>query len=515
MKNKIIISSAILGILLFSGCGDGVNRDWDDGTKFNHAIGSTPNEPSVEDDKKPFEPTKPDFSSIATDINKSGDQNNSSQDIYKTINGTYNIKITPEFDSLTAGQTQNIHFEIDNFFTKKAADDRAIKFMKFRIDENYAEFFDSKGRHGNVIKFGVDPETNKTYAKPVSVGDIAIKTGSRSGQLRINFIANIDGSQVALTKSFPITIEKNKSSSIAIVPYQTTYEKGLFTQKYVIHVVDSYGNKAKDGTAIQTGVINNPKLYSRGHISGVAKDFRAQLDGQNTSFKLKDQTLFADITNMDTLITLANQDEHKPTYLGGWDIEKVENESTLKLFDIEKDLQANQISYVIGDEYRYDECSKTIMNAAASTFTSTQVKDGVAYAELRYTPAMVGKDIFIYANSKVDDKKIGVSRRVTLTGTGLNDYTFPCNNSDGNTTKTCRMRFKMIENDSLKPAKHVNLQEPTNAGEPNYGGASITQTDCDGWTTVTIYDVPPKKSASVKFGGVDGIKSEVLKAKKQ
>ncbi len=543
---------AIVTLLTFNAC-DSTSR-YDD-EAGSGVVDEQPSTGVVTDNPTPFVPIETPTTGIS-DTNETDD--NGTTEI-KTINGTYSVKFTPEFDSMTAGQTQNIHYEINNFFTKKPADNSVVKYLKFEIDDKYAEFFDPQGRHGDTIEFKNGAE---------STGDIAIKSSSLSGQVRMNFNAVIDNTDINLTKSFPITIEKNKSSSMAIVPYATSYDgKGLFIQKYVIHVVDSYGNKAKDGTNIQTGVINNPKLYSRAYNGGVNGDLTpadsqtlprtlsndlprklttkvSKIDfarsstpqilineetnttiyyyeyEQTVDYKLKDDkatlnksnglfTLNAStsdkindyISNLDTLIILANKKEHKPYNLGGWDIEKVLGDSQLKLYDLDLADDVSDVSYVIGDEYRYDECSRTIMNAAASSFEVTKIEDGVAYAELRYTPAMVGKNIFIYANSKLDDKRIGVSRKVLLTGTGIEEVTFSCKNESKTSFTECSESFLMMQNDSGKIAREVYVAQPIVSGTSIGASATITRTGCNGMATIRVYNVPPEKTATFKFGG--------------
>ena len=428
MKKRYIAFSviAMAALLTFSACEstDRSDRHGDRGIVDDNQ----PSNGIVTDKPGPFKPIeKPNTGVIPGGStggsivdNNQTDTNGTTQ--IKTINGTYSIKFTPEFDSMTAGQTQNVHYEITNFFTKEPADDSVVKYLKFDIDKKYAEFFDPKGRHGGTIEF---PNGAK------STGDIAIKSSSLSGQVRMNFNAVIDNTDINLTKSFPITIEKNRSSSMAIVPYGTSYDgKGLFVQKYVIHVVDSYGNKAKDGTNIQTGVINNPKLYSRAYDGGVhgdgsvansqtlprtlagkvskidvgrtgsttftnednktithftygqtvtynEKDEKATLNKRSGEFTLDataSDKINSHISHLDTLIVLANEEEHKPYNLGGWDIAEVLGESKLKVHDLDVGDDVSGVSYVIGDEYRYDQCSRTIMNAAASSFEVTRLK---------------------------------------------------------------------------------------------------------------------------------------------
>ena len=547
MKKRYIAFSgiAMAALLTFSACEstDRYDRHGDSGIVDDNQ----PSNGVVTDGPATFIPIEtPNTGGSIADANQT-DTNGTTE--IKTINGTYSIKFTPEFDSMTAGQTQNVHYEITNFFTKKPADDSVVKYLKFDIDKKYAEFFDPMGRHGGSIEF---PNGAK------STGDIAIKSSSLSGQVRMNFNAIIDNTDINLTKSFPIAIEKNRSSSMAIVPYATSYDgKGLFIQKYVIHVVDSYGNKAKDGTNIQTGVINNPKLYSRAYDGGVngdltlansqtlpttvagkvskidfgktgsstftnednetityftygrtvdynEKDEKATLNKSSGEFTLDENAsdkINSHISNLDTLIVLANKKEHKPYNLGGWDIEKVLGDSKLKVYDLDVADDVRGVSYVIGDEYRYDQCRRTIMNAAASSFEVTKIEDGVAYAELRYTPAMVGKNIFIYANSRLDENRIGVSRKVLLTGTGVPEATFSCKNESKTTYTECSGNFLIMQNDSGKIAREVYLSQPIFSGESVGAGATITRTGCNGMATIRVYNVPPEKTATFTYGG--------------
>jgi len=527
LRKYVKLSLALtLATTLIVGCGNNITRDVPNKSgkiSEQNPLISGPKQGEISQNPQPFKPLEPtphapvfsdvdyngnnsssnlndNLSAPGTDangssaVNSSTDLNSSkSIDVYKTINGTYSISITAQKDTMQSGDRQNIHYEIKNFFTKKPADDRAVKNLRFEIDKKYAEFFDDHGNHGNVIEFG------KGSAGAPAVGDIAIKTNSFSGQARVNIIADIDGSQIKLTKTLPITIEKNKSSSMAIVPYTTSYKDGLYTTKFVIHVVDSYGNKAKDGTKIQTGVINNPKLYSRAY--DVVTDLKGNLQRSNHTFTTNVK-IPSSVDSQDTLIILANKEQNRPENLGGWDISGV-GEKSLTLYDLEGSNDAKNVSFVIGNEYRYDECQHTIMNAAASTFTSSDVKDGLAFAELRYTPAMVGKNIFIYANSKIDGKRIGISRKVLFTGTGIEEGSFSCKNEydkDSNQTVSCSQYFLLIQKDSKKIARKVSLQiQPSKV--INYGSAYIEQSNCAGWAKVTINDVKAGETATVTFGG--------------
>jgi len=241
-------------------------------------------------------------------------------------------------------------------------------------------------------------------------------------------------------------------------------------------------------------------------ISGVLqKNDKANLNKSNGTFTIAptDATdvINSNITQLDTLIVLANKGQHKPENLGGWDIKSINSPTELSLVSLDSGTDLSGVSYVIGDEYRYIEYGQTIINAAASTFETTAVKDGLAFAELRYVPEMVGKNIFIYANTRLENKHLGISRKILLHGTGLQQQTLSCTNTEGK-KPDCSMSIRILQNDSGKGAHRVNIAHPQLAGEPVYSYTTASQTDDTGWTTVSIYGIDENKTATVSFGSL-------------
>ncbi len=478
-----------------------------------------------------------------------GDNNNSIQgppntggSVGQDDNGTSVIKIDAKnaykvsvgFDTkyeekgyYSKEEVGRLSFNITNLYTGLAADTSIIDEIVIEAEEKIVENGNTTGKYLDFIKY--TGEQGYKYIIPKEAirasDNVALKVKNLSGTTNIIFkaIIKLNNSQDPLeyTIKVPIVIEKNRSSSMSITRFNSKYdtENGLFIDKFVIHVVDRYGNKAQDGTKISTGVINNTKLYSKAYndTTGFYNDDRGNLNRSTGSFRLQpnsiDDGLNDNINTDDTLIVLANSGEHKPENLGGWDIESVDiSNNELKLVSLDSGTDVLDVSYAIGNEYRYDRCDQTIINAAASTFESTDVKDGLAFAELRYPPEMVGKNIFIYANTRLDDKHIGISRNILLFGTGLQDQTLSCTNEKG-AKPNCSARFRIEQNDSGREAREVNIATPQFVGEPSiYNYATATQTDCSGWTTISIFGIDENKTATVKFGRL--IRPETIKNQK-
>ncbi len=457
-----------------------------------------------------------------------GDENTTVGEIKIDAKNAYRVSLSfsDNYNQKGYYSTQEIgqiHFNITNIYTNSPADVSIIDSITLEAEEKNS----TDGKYFNFITYS--GEQGPVYVIPKNsiraADNVAIKMNKLSGTTNLVFKAKIKLKEDQTSDyklKIPLVIEKNRSSSMAIVPIGTRFENGLFIDRFVIHVVDKYGNKAKDGTSISTGVINNPKLYTNAFnetLNDITNKYilhdvikydnasyfrndRGSFDKNNAAFTFpySIDLLEDPITNDDTLVFLANEKKYKPENLGGWDIEDIDlANNKVSLINMDKGDLIDDISFVVGNEYRYDECDQTIMNAAASSFEATEVKDGVAYAELRYVPAMVGKSVFIYANSRLNDKHIGISRKITLSGLGLTPNTLTCDYKD--TGPNCGVRFKMLLNGTDKiPAQNVYLEQPTLAGPQVFNIATASKTDCNGWTTVTIEGIDENKTASVTVG---------------
>jgi hypothetical protein len=599
MKKRLVLLSSITvaALLTFNACGSSVTRD-DQSYVGADKGGHIANEPSggfINDDKdKVSLPSKDANTNGSVVENK--DENATTGTIKIDAKNAYKVAVTFSDDYNQKGyysksEVGELKFNITNIYDKKADITDIIENITLDVEEK-SDTNKLQGKYLNFITY--DGKQGGTYsidqAHIKSSDSVALKMEKLSGTTNIILSVKIKDIEKPYKLKVPIVIEKNKSSSMAIVPIGSRYENGLYIDKFVIHVVDSYGNKAQDGTRISTGVINNPKLYSNAYNGAVkhhadkyivditkgeiqtytdtnltdqelpnsygkiiANDYSKfqysftspVLDENNTIVKDENnntvyQTTYTDsyyptifgvkrkndkgtlnksdgtftinpvnptdiitdkITSLDTLIVLANKNNHHPENLGGWDIASIEGPNKLKLVSLDKGTDLSGLTYVIGDEYRYIDRGQTIANGAVSTFETTEVKDGLAFAELRYTPELVGHNVFIYANTRLEDKHIGISRNLLLHGTGQSEKTMSCTNDKGK-KPDCHMSYRITLNDSGKGAYKVNIGTPQIVGENTYRYATASRTNATGWTTVSIYGIDENKTATVKFGSL-------------
>lgn len=426
--------------------------------------------------------------------------NNSSAVIEINADNAYRLDLNLSQEKYLSNSLGQIHYEIRNIYTGQIAQSSAVGDITLTTDGDYAKFIKFNGEEGNQVILSGDDYT--------SSADVAIKTTSKSGTTNIRVVASIlleNGETRPLIASIPLVIEKNRSSSMAIVPVGSRYEDNLFIDTFVIHVVDQYGNKAKDGTKVKVGVINNPKLYTNAANPVNPNGDKAYITTDKDFTLLSNNLLQIDDT--DNVIILANEENNDPTILGGWSILENSidtNSNTLRLFDDYSGVYTSGVSFAIGNDRRYNPCYETLANAAMFTPYGTEVYDGVITVELRYVPYMVGKTVFVYANSKLDDKRIGISRRVNLVGLGLNPLTLTCENSKATSAKSCSQNLFMTLRGSNTPAKNLNIGSPICvSGCGDSWGSSATDLTCSSWTTGR-FTVDINKSATYSFGDLIG-----------
>jgi len=495
----IIYATSLASLILLSGC-NSATRDIESEIQRNMPDENQPGSVPVQQDPKP-EPVP-----IKVEEPTITDNNETNSTIKIDAKNAYKLSLTLSKDKYQRHELGKLHFKIKELYTDVVVDKSIIKQIQLSTpDTRYCKFVDFNGAESNslTIKDG--------YITPEA--DIAIKMGDHSGTTEIRVTSTIllpNGNEANLTNSIPIVVIKNQTASIAMNSYGTHWasDLGLYVQQYVIHVVDKYGNKAKDGTYVSIGAINDPKLYTMGrNTSGTPINTTASLttDKQFTLETNDPDINLNKIDIEDNVIILANRERNDPSYLGGWSIGTIDNSTKMTLFD---DYTGNaklnisnidHLSFVIGDEERFNECYSTIANGAFYFPNGTTVQDGIVKAEFRYQPYLVGKTVFLYANAVVDGEKIGISRRVPLTGEGLKPVTASCKNESNTTLPSCSVRVVMALKGSDKLARWVQPGAVIK-DNANFSNITVSNTECSGKSLVTFYNIPAGKTASASIG---------------
>ncbi len=510
IHTKLLYSATLAALLLTSGCNtaDRIDENIDAG-------GPTIKEPSKVDDGN-----NTGQNIVPITQTPISDNNDTSSIIKVDATNAYKLSMTLSSNKYQQFERGTLTYQLKELYSDKLVDSSMIDKITFSVsDTRYFKFVDFKGQESSTLT--IDSENGVVNAENA----IRVKMNDNSGTTAIKVTAEIklpDGEVYDLINTIPVVVIKNKTASIAVNPYGTKWvqsgeNEGLYVEKYIFHVVDKYGNKAKDGTSVKISVVNEPKLYTLGYtnvddanpieITGELKKDKTFTINSTSDAKFTGGTK---IDNEDNLVILPNETKNDPTYLGAWSIDYVNNANTMTLVDdytgnIDPKIPVGDVdglTFVVGDEDRYNPCSKTLANAAFYFPDGAEVKDGIVYAELRYQPFMVGKTVFVSANAVIDGERIGISREMHLAGEGLDAQSISCKNEneeDSGILIDCRVIVPMALTGYGNLARWVHPSF-TAKDHSTFSGFSVTNTECSGSTLVTFYNLQAGKSATAEIG---------------
>jgi len=368
----------------------------------------------------------------------------------------------------------------------------------------------------------VRKDNNSTLIKTAKVNSVTVKfqnklisfdktsgiftySYSKMGQKNINFYtrtiagveniiveANVfDGDKnVSIQQELPVTIIGGAPHSISLVYKDTTFVDPFFYDTFVIQAVDRYGNPAKEGSQIYIGAVNGLIKDSHGNDLYVQNggtiwdddSNQAELNLTNPGFD------FSNVKYQDSVIILSSSNKMDPLYLGGWIVDSVPDNKTLKFNKAYNGTTTNSLSFVIGNEKRYDICEKQakLIDFDSSDNSYTLGKGGKKEVKLRYPSYMVGKDIYLYVNS-YDTNRVGTSIRKKLRGTGITASVDTSACAEG---KSCDVPVTFTVNGSNDVLKNENftLSNFTISSGCKNPTLKISNTQCNGKVTINVTD---------------------------
>ncbi len=245
---------------------------------------------------------------------------------------------------------------------------------------------------------------------------IAVETKTLSGVAVIAVSASIFNGDhdVILTTLVPVTVLSGPVTAISLFYVGSSEnEVGAFINTYTIHAVDKYANPAREGVTLSPSLINGVKVVETdssptGQITaGTPVTFE-------DSTKNFDE---ANITAEDRLIIVPNVARYAQTYLGGWSIDDVAEQS-LTLSEAYFGTTADSLSYVIGNESR--SLLGDIALASITSKTGSYVTDanGNVQFDVVFDPALAGHTVTIAAHA-YDTNRTGVAK---VAGLRWDDY---------------------------------------------------------------------------------------------
>lgn len=331
--------------------------------------------------------------------------------------------------------------------------------------------------------------------------NIDIYTKTVAGVETIHVEANVfDGEKnVNIQSDYPITIIGGSPNSISIVYKDTSYESPFFYDTYIIHAVDKYGNPAKEGSTIYLGAVNGLTKDANGNELYVKNGGKISRGLRGALFNLTDPSYdFSNVMYHDSVIVLSQENKTNPLYLGGWIVDNVKNNSTLEFSKPYTGKDTDGLTFVVGNEKRYDICEKQVklIDFDSDDNTYTLNTGGMKEIRLRYPSYMVGKDVYLYVNS-YDENRTGVSIRKKLWGNGIDSTVDATACTAGN---NCNIDISFTVKNSDAPLKNENFSLGNFTISSKCANPTLTKsnTKCDGIITInTNY----ADGCSIKWNG--------------
>ena len=358
------------------------------------------------------------------------------------------------------------------------------------IDKNYVYDVNVSVKNG-LLFFNEDKNLTKYEYNLSASKYVPVYTGKYSGIETLTLSAKIFNGEknVTITSEVPIVVESGPITSISINYVSSSYDTdtGLYEDTYSIHAVDKYSNPAKPGSKIVVGAIVGAKITSTtGKI-----DYDKTLS--QTQFLDTSGITFNSVDVKDSVAIFSTSTRTDGSYLGGWIVDnKSSDNKTLYFSNDYNGTVTNNLVYVIGNEKRNDNCTGGVAVADFDHKDGTYEigDDGTTLLKLRYDRYLVGKTIALYANS-YQDKRIGISMKRILWGTGVTSDAKSCDNSKGSSKMTCYLQFTL----KLNVGNNFTMQN-TNIGgytieckDGNYvinTTGTTYKTDCNGHVELNI-----------------------------
>ncbi len=366
------------------------------------------------------------------------------------ITSDYQIRIIPKPVTQTTAQLfapfstitpfQNYQIEYKVLQDGQIADPQKIQKIEFFIAYGY--FLQN------------DEKKEKLEVEGKSTGKLYIQAKPGTQECKIDMKVTLKNGKTSLS-SLILAVSPTPANQIALTFVSTkASEDGQYLSTYKAHIFGSVAdNRVKIEvvspkilypqayySGFSTGAIDkdNPYVYYEGiKYRGVWEALNGE-EPQHYSGRLYNQTYTYFATDrydlsqvqsgIEKLIVLPNKYNTDKRILGSWDILfKRPNANALRLKE-KSSIEADNLSFVIGDASRYDPVHATIsyvMLDRSNGIYTLDENNSVTFT-LTYNPFMVGKDIFISVTS-MQQPRYGNSFKRTLKATKL-DYpdTYDC-----------------------------------------------------------------------------------------
>ncbi len=404
----------------------------------------------------------------------------------------YSAKLVSDKDYFIVGKNSSLTYIITTKIYHKPIDPQKISSITFTTQGDTLRFFSPTGEKVKSLTL-VGGDIQSSGLVIVS----AEKEGLAKVRMEITFKPEVAQDSIVLEKTFSILQRAPINFVLEYVGTEYNETSGFFEDRYSVKVNSDDLNGKRVKIVAITPKILYPEVYYdkfiKGELDNIDNPFfcniyyrdiysqnAASLQGGEVSiFSVYDEkeSTRPDLAQVnpikDKLIILPNKFRNDTLYLGAWGIQTVLNSWSLQLAQ-HVDRDANGLSYVIGDETRYDPVEDTIaailLDKSDGVYT---IRNNLVQFTLTYPSFFAGKDVFfsvVYGDGK---ERVGNSYKRTLTGTKLDALQpTPCE------SKVCARKIKIYFPANNKPLQFSRFGVVCEGEKIRYLYFTHTKTSC-------------------------------------
>lgn len=355
-------------------------------------------------------------------------------EVNQTVLTSYSIIASNSDDkTMNLEGIKSISYSVVNALNQELPDDRIQSITVTSLNPSLVTLKDSSGNSGTQLSI--------TSKNGFSINAIS---NTRSGLVPIKVdVRFIDSNNIEqnLTEIFELVILSGPPTamSLSYASTEQNAQSAKFIENWVLTITDKYANLVNTTPSISMGALigyarssastSNPA----GYLYYNASSGSGTLRNANPDTFTAGVSAFGNIDLGNDKLVLFGSTGYRFDAFGKWDISNTNATNQLELLDNYNGAGVTDLGYAVGHNFRNEVCSgnSVVANVYAKDGNNVLGTTGSMVIQVEYDYYLVGKDVVLWTNlvgsSNNSDVKIGLGKKVTLRGEGLEAQSYSFN----------------------------------------------------------------------------------------
>lgn len=351
----------------------------------------------------------------------------------QTVFSNYSLESSGDADKTVGlNSTKNISYSVLRDDNQAISNNDITSIVVTSLNPNLITLRDSAGNTGTELS-----SNQNGYS-------VNLVTNTKSGVVPIRVEAvfkDSNGEEKKLTKVYDIVVLSGPPTAMSLSYAGTTQkpEYAKFVENWVLTVTDTYSNLVNTNPSISMGALIGYAQSSAAVANAArylyydsASSGRGTLSNTNPDSFTSGVNAFSNIDLVNDKLVIFGGDGYRFNAFGKWDIDTIAASNRLRLEDNFDAESISDLGFAVGNNFRNEVCSgnPVVANVYPKDGNNILGSDGSMIIQVEYDYYLVGKDIVLWSNfvgsNNNEDVRVGIGRKVTLRGQGLDgdSYTF-------------------------------------------------------------------------------------------